>query len=221
MLISQARYWKSAIALLLCWIVLIALTGCAKRHVVLFVAEEPIAMGSTCTIGGIGDRMPEDTDLEAKPSLEDIQFFKSEIAKHLNERDLLRIDSVSPDTPPYEVRGDVLGHSRGSWFLRAFLGLGLGAAELTTDLRVVRMDTNIEQTVFEAVFKQKVHHWTESRRDLFRKMAKDFAKALDKHLKDEDVVAKQIEKTARDARYDEKDKERESDKKKRKIETAF
>ena len=76
----------------------------------------------------------------------------------------------------YEVRGSILEYKRGSGFLRFMIGFGAGSAKVVTELSLV--DLGDGGTVFSGNFEGTVGSWGESGEAMYKRVAKDFRKAL-------------------------------------------
>jgi curli biogenesis system outer membrane secretion channel CsgG len=80
-----------------------------------------------------------------------------------------------------EVTGSILEYKKGSGWLRFFIGFGAGNAVVNTELRLV--DASSGKLLFSGNFKQKVSGWGETGDATWKRIAKDFAKALEKQNK--------------------------------------
>jgi len=153
--------------------------GCAKRYIVLTPLQQPLVQPSTCVIGTIEDGLPWDMDEADRPTREDINKLKNYLWDELEKKELLDLHDTGPSA--YQVRGTVVSFKKGSGFLRFMFGMGIGSAHLKVNLELV--DTKFKDVVFSGNFTSQVSDGLESGAENFRRVAKDFAKALQKELK--------------------------------------
>jgi hypothetical protein len=154
--------------------------GCAKQYVVTTPLAATLAAPAQFAVGDISDQLPADLEAGKRPSAEDIQKFKRYIAEEIHER---RVDLVQAegDSARYEVTGSLLDYSRGSGALRFFVGFGAGKAKVLTQLRLV--DRSSGATVFAGNFEGMVTDWSQSGDQMFRLVAKNFAKEATRGMK--------------------------------------
>ncbi len=81
----------------------------------------------------------------------------------------------------YEITGSILGYKAGSGFLRFMIGFGAGSAKMLTHLEL--RDTTNDQTIFGGNFEGTVKSWAESGSEMFKRVARDFSKELEKQFK--------------------------------------
>ena len=154
--------------------------GCTKNYTVIQPLGESIDSGENCFIGEIKDELPLDMDPEDKPTQEHIDLLKSAIMEELAEKDLFNRITMDPGSERYEVSGAIVEFKRGSGWIRALIGFGVGSAKLTVYLELY--DTEAKNVLFSANFKQTVSSYMESGDETFRRVAKDFAKALEDQI---------------------------------------
>jgi hypothetical protein len=173
---------------------LLLAAGCTKSYLITQELERPLNQSEICTIGQIVDHLPSDFDEGNKPSNEQINTFREHLAKQLREKEVFSgVDSYSDDAE-YVVTGSVLDYKKGSGLVRFLIGFGAGNAKVTTELKLIRKAKNPDEedeVIFAGNFNQVVSHWAESGDKTFEKIARDFAKLLDKRLK---KMAKEAEK---------------------------
>jgi hypothetical protein len=161
-------------------LILFLFSGCAQ-YVITQEIEKPIDRSTaSCSIGAITDELPVDFDEADKPTLETIDEFKQELYDNLENEEIflgVRRDLATAD---YEVTGSILDYKKGSGFLRFMFGF-VGEATITVELRLVNMKSN--EIVFSGNFKGSVTGSFESGNDMFKRVSRDFAKALKKGLK--------------------------------------
>jgi hypothetical protein len=163
-------------------LMLLLVAGCAKPYKITQPLEEPLIHGSAVSIGPVHDALPPDMDEEDKPTEEHINKLRRYLFEELERKQLF--DGVFPDSADtkYEVVGRMLTFKKGSGAVRFFIGFGLGDAEVTVGLELVEKETS--EVKFAGNFKQVVSHWATSGDQVFRNVAKDFAKALEKNMKE-------------------------------------
>lgn len=171
----MSRYSKITIALLLVTVLLMA--GCVKRYVVTTHLTQPLEESANTRIGTFSDDLPIDMKAEDKPSMEDIAKFKNYIIEEINDKGLLIAD-LDVTKPRYEVVGSIFEFKKGSGALRFFIGFGAGKAKLVAELKLVDMTTG--KVLFAGNFKSETSSWSESGEKIFRQIAQDFAKELEK-----------------------------------------
>lgn len=175
---------------------LIALCACTK-HVITTELEKPLHDNPSYFFAQLEDQLPQDTKAEDKPTAEELSKFKDLIITELMKQGLIAKSSSSSGKIPYELRGAVLSYKAGSGFLRFLFGAWVGAAKMTVSLELY---DNINQNViFAGNFTQKVTSWLESRDEMYKRIAKDFAKTLKKQR--EKITGKKIEEMKANSRY--------------------
>jgi hypothetical protein len=167
--------------LLIALLCVAACFGCSKNYVIIQPLEEPFELGKSCVIGEIEDQLPLDTELEDRPTAEHIQKLKGYIVSELTKRVALAFHFNGGSEPRYLIRGAVLDFKKGSGALRFFIGLGAGSAKFTCNLELV--DTQSDAVLFSGNFSESVSSYTESGDKTMERIAKNFAKALEKELK--------------------------------------
>jgi hypothetical protein len=150
--------------------------------------DAPLKPSPTCAIGEITDDLPLDMDLEAKPTLEEIAILKDELDKQLENNKTFEMLGFSAHTM-YEVSGSLIDFKRGSGVARFFIGFGVGNAKITAALRLVdKADNN--KVVFAGNFSATIANWSVKGSEMYKIIAKNFAKAIKKEIKRIDKEAK-------------------------------
>jgi hypothetical protein len=160
--------------------------GCTIPYRVLQDIERPLEYRSTCLIGDIEDGLPVDFKEEDKPSAEDIGKFQQYLVEQLVDKDLFET-SGTKKYGNYLVTGRIMEYNKGSGAGRAIGGL-IGALMKSTAYVVVRLDlveTDItgigeKEIIFSGSFKRSVADRFESGDRMFKDIASDFAKVLEK-----------------------------------------
>ena len=166
--------------------ILVLLTGCTKHYRITQELEPPLNRSEICAIGQIVDNFPSDFEEANKPTSEQISTFQSHLAAQLRKKDVFSAVDHDDSDAEYVVTGSILDYKKGSGVVRFFIGFGLGNAKVTMELKLVKKAKNPgeeDQIIFAGNFNQNVSHWAESGDKTFEKIAKDFAKQLDKRLK--------------------------------------
>ena len=165
------------------------LSGCA-RYQVTQPLEQSISQPAPITIGAIQDQLPPETPDKKKPTMENIEKFRTGLLKQLvKQKVAMESFSAEGDARKFEVRGSILAFKKGSGAVRFFIGFGLGDAKLTTQLELV--ETSTGTTVFAGNFTGQVSDWSQTTGDkMWENVAKDFAKALKKQEKNLAKIAK-------------------------------
>jgi hypothetical protein len=155
--------------------------GCVKNYRITQPLEQPLGQGSRCEIGTISDALPQDYKEEDKPSSEFIAKLRGSLIKEIVERELFASVSEDLAEAEYELSGSVLDYKKGSGFLRFLFGALAGSSKLTVELNLA--DKSTGTILFSGNFTQQVTGWPEESDATCKKLAKDFAKALQKELK--------------------------------------
>ena len=166
--------------------ILVLMTGCTKSYRITQELETPLNRSEICAIGQIVDNFPSDFEEANKPTSEQISTFRHHLASELREKDVFSAVDHDDTTAEYVVTGSILDYKKGSGVARFFIGFGVGNAKVTTELKLIKKFKNPDeedQIIFAGNFNQTVSSWTESGDKTFEKIAKDFAKLLDKRLK--------------------------------------
>ncbi len=157
----------------------LGLAGCATYKVTTPL-EEPLNTTATWHIGEIRDALPADMDPEDRPSESHITLLKSHLKEQLEKKKLFQV-AGAPGADVFDITGSILEFKKGSGFVRFLIGFGLGNAVLTVELQLRNRFTG--EVLFSGNFKQQVSSWAESGDECFKRVAKDFAKALEKQQK--------------------------------------
>ncbi|MFO7654140.1 MAG: DUF4410 domain-containing protein [Candidatus Krumholzibacteriia bacterium] len=167
----------------------LALTGCTPSYVITQGLDESFSSPSTFRMGTFEDNLPSDTALDDRPTAEDIALFRTYLQTEVAKDYDLGLQMEEGDDCVYELRGSILDYKRGSGFLRFFVGFGAGSAKVVTELTLV--DLRDGHTVFAGNFEGQVQRWSESGDQMFKRVAKDFRKALKKGggVREQPVVA--------------------------------
>lgn len=154
--------------------------GCAKSYVITQPLATALTAPSTIAIGAIADELPVDMEASKKPTQEDIVKLQNFLRDEIDKKKLGQLVAATAN-PQYEVQGSFLEFKRGSGAVRFFIGFGLGNAKAVIVLRLV--DKNMGGTVFAGNFTGAVSSGMEGGEQALRRIASDFAKALQKELK--------------------------------------
>lgn len=155
----------------------LALAGCSPSYVITQGLDEPLPQPSTFRVGDFEDRLPADVEADDRPTAEDIEKFRTYLQEELEKDDELALQPCEAACA-YELRGSILEYKRGSGFLRFFIGFGAGSAKVVTELALV--DLKDGRTVFSGNFEGTVGSWAESGAEMYKRVSKDFRKALKK-----------------------------------------
>jgi len=167
-------------ALLVLVLVIALIQGCAQ-YVVTQNLSASLDRGWACAIGEITENLPADVEEEDKPPLGDVDQFRDYLKEELANKGIFQAMGDMADKPDYEVTGNILAYKRGSGAVRFLIGFGLGNAKITVELKLRRTTTG--EILFAGNFKQSVSSGYESGIDMYRRVAKDFAKELSKQKK--------------------------------------
>ncbi len=161
-------------------LLMLASVGCS-RYAITTDLEEPLHAGTGMSIGAILDDLPADTPEENKPTYENIDYFKEQLAEQIEKKDIFAGVLVGHDNPDYELTGSILEYKKGSGFMRFIFGMGIGAAKVTISLTLT--DKKTGEIVFGGNYTGSVTSEFSKGDKMFENVAKDFAKSLDKSLK--------------------------------------
>lgn len=156
--------------------------GCAKQYVVLQPLDTALEAPATIGIGEIKDELPVDMEVEKKPKEEDMAKLRRFLGEEISKKEMPWTVVTAPGgNASYEVQGSFLEFKRGSGAARFFIGFGVGSAKATVGLKLV--DKSTGATVFSGNFTGQVTSWAEGGEQTFRRIAKNFAKELEKQSK--------------------------------------
>lgn len=161
-------------------LVIVLVAGCTP-YVVTTPLKEPLENDGICCIGSITDELPIDMEEEDKPTLEEIEKFKDHLYNEINRKGVLEMAGCGGSDTRYEVSGSVIEFKRGSGVARFVIGFGVGNAKMVTSLRLV--DVVNDQTVFAGNFPAQVSDWMTKSDEIFKTIARNFAKAVEKQQK--------------------------------------
>jgi len=159
---------------------LLAIVGCSKSYVVTRPLDEPLRTPIVIGVGDITDDLPSDMPEEKKPTAEDLGKLRRYLDEEIAKRDRWRLASEPDDSLNYEVQASLLEYKRGSGALRFLIGFGAGNARATMTLKLI--DRTTGKVAFSGNFYGTVSSWAEGGDQMFRRIAHDFAKVLDKQL---------------------------------------
>jgi len=160
--------------------VLLLFAGCTGHYVVTKELRESLRSESRCKIGEIAVALPEDTEPDALPPQADLVKFERWLGEEIDNKGTF-VTLTGGEEPIYEVQGKIIDYNRGTGVARIFIGLGVGNARVVTELKLV--DRRTGTVLFSGNFRRDVGNALESGDKVYRDIAKDFAKALDKQLK--------------------------------------
>jgi len=159
---------------------LLIVCGCATYKIT-HELDRPIDKTAFCEVGEIADELPAGFDEEDKPTFEQIDEFKRHLRNALEEKRIFSSVDLGSLGGEYEVTGGIRDFKKGSGFVR-FLGLfGAGNARVMVALRLE--DRSTGETLFAGNFRKEVTSYLEKGDVMFERVAKDFAKALEKSIK--------------------------------------
>lgn len=154
--------------------------GCGSKYVVTTELTREMPYISNLKMGDIVAEFPENYDPSKMPSNEAIERFKHLIMAEIAETGAFKTSLTDADSVQYVITGSILDYSKGSSAARFFIGFGVGAAKVTTTLRLVDARTN--EVIFAGNFTGKILDWDKEGSEVFNETAKNFAKALKKRL---------------------------------------
>jgi hypothetical protein len=149
--------------------------------------EKPIPKSASCIVGPITDDLPE-MNVEKKPTLEEVAKLKKHLYNELNEHKCIDYMVSDNDSTEYEVTGGITEFTRGSGAMRFLFGFGLGSAKLKMNIQLV--NKNNDEIIFGGRFWGEVSDWMTPGDQIYKQIAHNFAKALQKESK---KAAKQAE----------------------------
>jgi hypothetical protein len=165
---------------LLALVVALLASGCAKQYVITKDLAVPLESPARVRVGAIADELPATVDEEDKPSAEDIEKFRRYLTEELRSIKS-DIQVIQAGDAAYEVTGGIMQYTQGSGFLRFLIGFGAGSAKVLTELKVVEVATG--NVVFGGNFEGSVSSWAETGDEMFRKVARNFAKEIERQQK--------------------------------------
>lgn len=160
---------------------LLIVGGCTKNYRIIQNLDEELPYKTPLAIGAIADELPTDFEDAKKPSAEDIEKFKSYLENQISKREHIFISDKLETNPRYTIRGSIMDYRKGNGFLRFLFGAWAGGAHVTTVLEVI--DNEDQHVVFSGSFKGAVGDYSETGDKMFERVAKDFAKVLEKEIK--------------------------------------
>jgi len=160
---------------------LLVAAGCSKPYLITRPLDQPLSTPVVIGVGAITDDLPADTPEDKKPTAEDLDKLRHYLEDEIDKRETLRLAAEADDGRNYEVDASLLKYSRGSGALRFLVGFGAGTARATLTLELVDKDT--DAVVFSGNFTGVVKSWAEGGDKMFKMIAANFAKELDKQLK--------------------------------------
>jgi hypothetical protein len=160
--------------------ILMMLVGCATYRIT-NPLEQPIDTAASWRIGEIKDALPQDMDPEDRPETGDITLLAAYLKSELQKKKFFQEQGLE-NASKFEVIGTLMEFKKGSQFLRIVLG-GIfgGNASLTVELQVRNSETS--QILFAGNFKGTTQDWNETLDNCYKRVAADFAKALEKSNK--------------------------------------
>jgi curli biogenesis system outer membrane secretion channel CsgG len=137
---------------------------------------------SDCAIGNIDNDLPAGIEIEKMPTIEEIEKLKNCLWNEVANKNLFIHVDDNANTRRYVVRGSILEFKRGNGMLRFLFGIFANAnAKLVANLELV--DSISGDVVFAGNFRGEVSSWMMPGEEMYKIVAKSFAKALDKDNK--------------------------------------
>ena len=168
---------RSRLGLATILVVLIALVcGCTPHYKITHDLVEFVNLSNGVFVRPFVDGLPNDIDPDDRPSAEALEKFRSHVIDALSERLMVHQEHA----PAYYVEGTILSYKKGSGFVRFMFGMGLGSAKVTVELKL--MDSATDEELFAGNFQQTISSGFETGDDMYKRVAKDFARALDQRL---------------------------------------
>ena len=159
---------------------MLMICGCATYKIT-HELDRPIDETGFCQVGEIADELPAGFEEEDKPTFEQVDEFKRHLRNALEEKRIFSTVDLGSLGGDYEVTGGIRDFKKGSGFVR-FLGLfGAGNARVMAALRLEDRETG--EVLFAGNFRKEVTSYMEKGDVMFERVAKDFAKALEKAIK--------------------------------------
>lgn len=172
---------RAAIVLLTLLLFGVLIVCACATYKVTHELDRPIDKTGFCQVGEIKDELPAGFDEEDKPTFEQIDEFRRHLRNALEEKLIFSCVDLGSLGGDYEVTGGIRDFKKGSGFVR-FLGLfGAGNARVMVALRLE--DRNTGETLFAGNFRKEVTSYLEKGDIMFERVAKDFAKELEKQIK--------------------------------------
>jgi len=113
--------------------------------------------------------------------MSDLDEFRSFLKEALEKKNIFLSSYETTGKPNYEITGNILEYKRGSGAVRVLIGFGLGNAKITIEMKLRNIATG--EIAFAGNFKQSVSSGYESGLEMYRRVAKDFAKELSNQQK--------------------------------------
>jgi hypothetical protein len=161
-------------------------SGCAKYKIT-HELEQPITKTAFCSIGEIEDELPANLDADDKPTFQEMDKFRRYLKTALGERVVFQAIQLSnPEAEAeYEVTGSIRDFKKRKRVPR-FSSMGLGEFDPGNTKVMVELklqDRKTGEILFSGNFKQEVSNYKEKADVMFERIAKVFAKALQKQTK--------------------------------------
>jgi hypothetical protein len=166
------------LAVVVCGLLIVC--GCATYKIT-HELDRPIDKTAFCEVGEIADELPAGFDEDDKPTFEQIDEFRRHLRNALEEKLIFSSVDLGSLGGDYEVTGGIRDFKRGSGVLRFFGLFGAGNARVMAALRLE--DRSTGETLFAGNFRKEVTSEFEKGDIMFERVAKDFAKALEKAIK--------------------------------------
>lgn len=155
----------------------VMVSGCAKPYAITTSLDASLEQPAGFRVGTINDALPPDLDLEDRPSAEDIDKFEQFLIEEIENRKL-NLELDNGEYCGYEINASLLDYKKGSGFLRFLIGFGAGGSKVVTEVKLVDLGTG--ETVFGGNFDGKISSWMEKGSSMFKSVARNFSKALEK-----------------------------------------
>lgn len=154
--------------------------GCATYKVT-HELDRLIDKTGFCQVGEIEDELPAGFDEEDKPTFEQIDEFRRHLRNALEEKLIFPAVQLENPEAEYVVNGGIRDFKRGSGVLRFFGLFGAGNARVMVALRLE--DRSTGEILFAGNFRKEVTSYAEKGDVMFERVAKDFAKVLEKQIR--------------------------------------
>lgn len=162
---------RRLVALLLL-VVLVA--GCANPYTIVRDLDAPVSEHATFSVVQITDNLPTTIDPGERPTQQQIDELRLEIASALEELDDFDWNRIgADDAADYEIRGRLVDFAPGSGWVRFLIGFGAGTARITVVLELY--STWDDRVLFAGRYEAAVSSWAESGDVMYSRVAHAFA----------------------------------------------
>jgi len=152
--------------------------GCATPYTIVHDLDTPVGKTASFAVTSIADNLRVDIDPADRPTQEQMDRLRSEIAAAIEDLDEIQWSATeSAMAADYEIRGRLVDFAPGNGLLRFLVGFGAGSARITIVLELYSAWD--DRVIFTGRYEDYVVSWAEGGDAMYARIAKAFAQHIE------------------------------------------